>query len=69
MSKDKERYNELKNKIEYYANIYYNENRNEISDFEYDMLMLELKNLEKMHPDFIEEDSPTQVIVAKRESF
>jgi len=64
MSKDKERYNELKNKIEYYANIYYNENRNEISDFEYDMLMLELKNLEKMHPEFIDESSPTQVVVA-----
>lgn len=64
MAKDKERYLELKSKIEYYANIYYNENRNEISDFEYDMLMLELKELERKHPEYIGEDSPTQVIVA-----
>ena len=35
-----------------------------ISDFEYDMLMVELRNLEKQHPEFITNDSPTQVIVA-----
>ena len=36
----------------------------EISDFEYDMLMVELRNIEKEHPELIAKDSPTQVIVA-----
>jgi len=64
MSKEKAYYNELKNKINYYANLYYNDDKPAISDFEYDMLMVELKNIEKLHPEFIENDSPTQVIVA-----
>lgn len=64
MSKEKAYYNELKNKINYYANLYYNDDKPAISDFEYDMLMVELKNLEKLHPELIDSDSPTQVIVA-----
>ncbi len=60
----KDRYDELKKTIEYHANKYYNEDSPEISDFEYDMLMMELKNIEKEHPEFITSDSPTQVIVA-----
>ena len=60
----KERYEELKKIIAYHANKYYNEDSPEISDFEYDMLMLELKNIEKEHPELITSDSPTQVIVA-----
>ena len=62
--KAKERYEELKGVIAYHANKYYNEDEPEISDFEYDMLMLELKNIEKKHPELITNDSPTQVIVA-----
>ena len=62
--KAKERYEELKGVIAYHANKYYNEDDPEISDFEYDMLMLELKNIEKKHPELITNDSPTQVIVA-----
>ena len=60
----KERYEELKKIIAYHANKYYNEDSPEISDFEYDMLMLELKNIENEHPELITSDSPTQVIVA-----
>lgn len=62
--KVKDRYNELKNLIAYHANKYYNEDDPEISDFEYDMLMLELKNIEFQNPEIIAKDSPTQVIVA-----
>lgn len=62
--KVKDRYNELKKLIAYHANKYYNEDDPEISDFEYDMLMLELKNIELQNPEIIAEDSPTQVIVA-----
>lgn len=64
----KERYEELKKIIAYHANKYYNEDDPEISDFEYDMLMLELKNIEKSNPEFITSDSPTQVIVASGKS-
>ena len=38
------RIEELRKQTEYYANKYYNEDKPEISDFEYDMLMLELRN-------------------------
>ncbi len=61
------KYTELKDRINYYADKYYNEDAPEISDFEYDMLMMELRNIEKEHPELIAKDSPTQVIVAKGE--
>ena len=64
MSNIEKKYNELKDKINYYASKYYNDDAPEISDFEYDMLMVELRNIEKEHPELIAKDSPTQVIVA-----
>lgn len=64
MNKLERRYRELKKQINYHANKYYNEDDPEISDFEYDMLMVEFRNLEKQHPEFVTNDSPTQVIVA-----
>lgn len=65
MDNVKKRYEELKSIIAYHANKYYNDDEPEISDFEYDMLMVELKNIEKAHPEMITTDSPTQVIVAE----
>lgn len=65
MDNVKKRYEELKKIIAYHANKYYNDDEPEISDFEYDMLMVELKNIEKAHPEMITTDSPTQVIVAE----
>lgn len=59
----KKRIEELREKIRYHANLYYNQDAPEISDFEYDMLLLELKNLEKMNPDLVEKDSPTQMVI------
>ena len=64
MNNIEKKYNELKEKINYYASKYYNDDAPEISDFEYDMLMVELRNIEKEHPELIAKDSPTQVIVA-----
>ncbi len=58
----KSRINELKEKTEYYANKYYDEDSPEISDFEYDMLMVELRNLEAEFPDLIDKDSLTQKV-------
>ena len=56
----KKRIEELKEITAYHAKRYYDDDDPEISDFEYDMLMLELKNLEKEHPDLITSDSLTQ---------
>ena len=56
----KERIEELRKKTEYYAKAYYDDDKPKISDFEYDMLMVELRNLEKEFPEFISKDSLTQ---------
>ena len=40
--------------------LYYVENNPEISDYEFDQLMSQLKELEKAHPDLVTPDSPTQ---------
>ena len=56
-----DRINELKPKIEYYTRKYY-EDEQVISDFEFDMLMKELKQLEADYPELITPDSPTQKV-------
>ena len=58
----KERIEELRKQTEYYAGKYYDEDKPEISDFEYDMLMVELRNLEKEYPEFKSKDSLTQKV-------
>ena len=58
----KSRIKELREKTEYYAGKYYDEDSPEISDFEYDMLMMELKNLEAEFPDLIDKNSLTQKV-------
>ena len=50
------RIKELREQTEYYAQKYYDEDKPEISDFEYDMLMLELRNLENQFPDLISKE-------------
>ena len=56
----RKRIEELTKKTSYYAEKYYDEDKPEISDFEYDMMMLELRNLENKYPEFIEKESYTQ---------
>ena len=56
----RKRIEELKKITNYHAKKYYDDDEPEISDFEYDMLMLELRNLEKEFPEFISKDSLTQ---------
>ena len=58
----KERIEELRKKVEYYAKKYYDDDNPEISDFEYDMLMVELRNLEKDFPEFQSKESLTQKV-------
>jgi len=59
---DKKRIEELRKQVEYHAKKYYDDDNPEISDFEYDMLMLELRNLENKYPEFISNDSLTQKV-------
>lgn len=56
----KKRIDELNKLTKYYAKRYYDDDNPAISDFEYDMLMVELRNLEKEYPEFIQKDSLTQ---------
>ena len=64
------RIKELKKLIEYHSDRYYNMDDPEISDYEFDMLMRELKALEKEYPALKTPDSPTQKVggTAKREA-
>lgn len=67
---NKKEYDDLKVLINYHMDKYYNQDEPEISDYEYDKLMQQLKNIEKSHPEWVTKDSPTQKIggVAKREA-
>ena len=58
----KKRIDELNKLTKYYATKYYDDDKPEISDFEYDMLMVELRNLEREFPEFIDKDSLTQKV-------
>ena len=60
MNEAKKRIDELVGILNYHAHLYYVEDRNEISDYEYDMLQRELKELETEYPQLIRKDSPTQ---------
>lgn len=52
----------LREKLEYYAKKYYDDDKPEISDYEYDMMMNQLKKLEKQFPELITKDSLTQKV-------
>ena len=58
----KKRIEELRKKTNYYAQKYYDEDNPEITDYEYDMLMVELRNLEKEYPEYINKESLTQKV-------
>jgi len=50
---------ELRALIEHYSRLYYRDNRNEVSDEEYDALVRRLRELESQHPSLRTPDSPT----------
>jgi DNA ligase (NAD+) len=61
---------QLRDQIRYHEHRYYVLDDPEISDAEYDLLVNELKALEKQHPELITPDSPTQRVGGKpREGF
>lgn len=58
----RERIDSLRKQILYHSDRYYNQDAPEISDYEFDMLMKELKQLEKENPALVTKDSPTQKV-------
>ncbi|MEK7804167.1 MAG: NAD-dependent DNA ligase LigA [Planctomycetota bacterium] len=56
----KEKINQLRSVIRHHDRKYYVENNPEITDYEYDILVKELQQLEQAHPELITPDSPTQ---------
>lgn len=58
----KQEYSDLCALINHHMTLYYNNDEPEISDYEYDQLMLQLKAGEKEHPEWVTPDSPTQKI-------
>ena len=59
-SEAKDRIETLRKELEEHNNRYYVLNQPSISDFEYDILLNELDNLEKKFPEFASENSPTR---------
>ncbi|MBR5202126.1 MAG: NAD-dependent DNA ligase LigA, partial [Clostridia bacterium] len=55
----KVRAEQLRAELNYHIYRYYVENENDISDYEYDMLMRELDSIEKEYPELVAPDSPT----------
>ena len=59
----KKRVEELVPLLKYYTQMYFDD-KQVVSDYEYDMLMKELKGIEKEFPELIRKDSPTQKVGA-----
>ena len=59
----RKRVEELVPLLKYYTQMYFDD-KQVVSDYEYDMLMKELKGIEKEYPEIIREDSPTQRVGA-----
>ncbi len=60
----------LRKTIRYHNKKYYDDDNPEITDYEYDQLMLRLKEIERTYPELITKNSPTQMVggTAKREA-
>ncbi len=61
-SETKKRVEKLRETIRHHDKLYYDQANPEITDFEYDRLYRELKDLEKEYPVLVTRDSPTQKV-------
>ena len=61
----KSKIKDLTAKLQHYSDMYYNQDNPEISDYEYDMLLRELVELEKLYPEYALENSPTKKVGGK----
>lgn len=60
MKNDRSRIEALRREIERHNRLYYDKNKPEISDTEFDRLLKELEELERRHPECSREDSPSR---------
>lgn len=58
----KKQIQKLRDDIKKYSDFYYANNESLISDYEFDKLLEELKNLEEKYPEFKQENSPTMKV-------
>jgi len=53
---------QLRDTIRFHAHLYYNLDRNEITDHQYDQMFKRLQEIEEAHPGCLTKDSPTQLV-------
>lgn len=62
MTEIEKKIEELRKTLRYHSDRYYNDDAPEIEDYEYDMMMRELKDLEEKYPEYDTPDSPTKKV-------
>lgn len=68
MQNIKEKIENLRATLRYHSDRYYNDDAPEIEDYEYDMMMRELKGFEEKYPEFDSADSPTKRVGGKADN-
>lgn len=68
MENIKEKIENLRKTLRYHSERYYNDDAPEIEDYEYDMMMRELKALEEAYPQYDAPDSPTKRVGGKADN-
>lgn len=68
MTEIEKKIEELRKTIRYHSDRYYNDDAPEIEDYEYDMMMRDLKNLEEKYPQYDTPDSPTKKVGGKADN-
>lgn len=68
MAEIEKKIEELRETLKYHSERYYNDDAPEIEDYEYDMMMRELKSLEEKYPEFDSPDSPTKRVGGKADN-
>lgn len=68
MTEVEKKIEELRANLKYHSNKYYNDDAPEIEDYEYDMMMRQLKELEEKYPEYDAVDSPTKKVGGKADN-
>ena len=68
MNETEKRINDLRAQLRYHSDRYYNDDAPEIEDYQYDMMMRELKALEEKYPEYDSVDSPTKRVGGKADN-
>lgn len=68
MENIKDKIDSLRKTLRYHSDRYYNDDAPEIEDYEYDMMMRQLKQLEEEYPEYDAPDSPTKRVGGKADN-